>query len=324
MYYKRSQQDFLFRAAAEDPKVIDQYIRNGGDVNCSNKYGDTLLHLAAESGNLENVRLLLKNGASLCLRNYYGDTPLHWSVKSQNEEVILLFLECGADPDALNLYAETPYHWALNYRSFKIYEILVKQSEKYNAAIRTDNYDTLVENLKKRFAFMELGGEIIFYLQYYYPYSSSKFDWRSERILKFKDGDYASVRYYFDLLSRYLSPLLPEDCAFAVIPSSTAYKYDGGIYMLVSTLTRNKFIDASRVLVRHKSKPKAHYGGDRSISSHLKTIVLQNTELIRNRIVILFDDVVTSGNSILACRELLMKAGAKSVVSFVLSRTIRQ
>jgi predicted amidophosphoribosyltransferase len=53
----------------------------------------------------------------------------------------------------------------------------------------------------------------------------------------------------------------------------------------------------------------------------LDSIKVVKPDLIKGRRVLLLDDVKTSGNSLIACKELLLKAGAKEVVMVALGRT---
>jgi predicted amidophosphoribosyltransferase len=48
---------------------------------------------------------------------------------------------------------------------------------------------------------------------------------------------------------------------------------------------------------------------------------VKNIKKIRNKYVLLFDDVTTTNNSLLAGQELLKEAGAKAVQPFALGQT---
>ena len=68
----------------------------------------TALHLAAESGNLKLVKLLLKYGADVNVREYFRLTPLH---VAKTPEVAIALIEKGADVNAGRSRAEfTPLH----------------------------------------------------------------------------------------------------------------------------------------------------------------------------------------------------------------------
>jgi len=51
----------------------------GIDVNCYNNDGWTALHLAAEMGHLELLKLFIASKAYVECQTKYGRTPLHWA-----------------------------------------------------------------------------------------------------------------------------------------------------------------------------------------------------------------------------------------------------
>lgn len=53
----------------------------------------------------------------------------------------------------------------------------------------------------------------------------------------------------------------------------------------------------------------------------MNSIRVEHAELIQGREVLLLDDVTTSGNSLVACRQLLLEAGAARVKYMALGRT---
>jgi len=54
---------------------------------------------------------------------------------------------------------------------------------------------------------------------------------------------------------------------------------------------------------------------------HLKSIRVSQPQMIEDQQLILLDDIVTSGNSIHACKKLLLDAGAFLVQSIALGAT---
>ena len=61
------------------------------------KAGKTALHLAAKSGHLEIIQLLLERGADINTRDRKGKTALHLAAKSGHLDITKLLLERGAD-----------------------------------------------------------------------------------------------------------------------------------------------------------------------------------------------------------------------------------
>lgn len=70
--------------------------------------GDALLHMAARSGSVEDVKLLIARGANVNLPNDDGFTPLHWSTFRDSPEVMAVLLDAGADPSLENEWGQTP------------------------------------------------------------------------------------------------------------------------------------------------------------------------------------------------------------------------
>ncbi len=74
------------------------------DIQSKTKEGDSLLHLAAYSGNATAMRVLIKKGLNLLERNKEGDTPLHIAVRRGHFHLhpFLALL----DPDSIELENE--------------------------------------------------------------------------------------------------------------------------------------------------------------------------------------------------------------------------
>ncbi len=61
----------------------------------------------------------------------------------------------------------------------------------------------------------------------------------------------------------------------------------------------------------------------RTKKRHKDSIKIYNQSIIKDQKIILLDDVLTTGNTVKACQELLLEAGAKEVKVIVLGKTIR-
>ena len=74
-------------------------------------------------------------------------------------------------------------------------------------------------------------------------------------------------------------------------------------------------------LIRHSRIEKLSGGGDRSRKVHYDSIKVSGELSVKGEDVLLLDDISTSGNSLLACRDILIANGARSVEMLVLGRT---
>ncbi|MDO4330354.1 MAG: phosphoribosyltransferase [Lachnospiraceae bacterium] len=87
-------------------------------------------------------------------------------------------------------------------------------------------------------------------------------------------------------------------------------------------LAQNRRINKVYFLSREKSIEKLAMGGARGKEVHMQSIrTMQDVEIVDD-IVLLMDDVTTTGNSLYACKELLKQRGAGSVEMFALGKAI--
>lgn len=146
-------------------------------------------------------------------------------------------------------------------------------------------------------------------------------DWpkHSARTLDLKKKKAAGFTYFFD----YLVDKIKKAEAIAVVPShSPATGPTSGAHILAKRLAKALgIVDAGATLVRHKEIEKLAGGGCRDIDIHLDSVRVDNAGLIKGKVVILLDDVTTSGHSLRACKRKLLEAGAKEVKMLALGRT---
>lgn len=166
----------------------------------------------------------------------------------------------------------------------------------------------------------------IYYLRNYHPlYCQGEenpcFDYWSEKILYLKNKEETSIDFWVWELKNYLKN---ESFAIAVIPSHSSYNQVSGIHLVAQKLAKSlpeEVTDATLCLRRVKSIPKLSTGGNREVSIHFESMAVINSQLIQNKNVLLLDDVSTSGNSLRAGKELLLKAGASKVKCVALGKT---
>lgn len=162
-----------------------------------------------------------------------------------------------------------------------------------------------------------------FSLAAYYPYKyqgekNPKFNKHSGRILSIKDhtdrNHASAIKHFSELLQESAkSWRLPQKSAISgpqvgivIIPSSTAGKVPVGLESLMEKLCQadDRFRLCRDVLVRTQSVQKAATGGPRSIELHKNTITF-NQAMLPTRLVMLVDDVISTGRSMVACCELI-------------------
>lgn len=144
------------------------------------------------------------------------------------------------------------------------------------------------------------------------------FDVFSGKILDLKEGKPAAVRYFYNLLNEEIC----EGVTICVVPSSDSNKTVTGVGMLGEMLARNRRVDKVYYLIREKSIEKLATGGKRDKEIHMHSINTVEEMDITGDIVLLMDDVTTTGNSLYACREILKQRGAAEVEMFALGKAI--
>jgi predicted amidophosphoribosyltransferase len=139
----------------------------------------------------------------------------------------------------------------------------------------------------------------------------SNYPAHSGRILDLKDGKESAISNFAEMIE----PKLPNNIAIAVVPSHDPEKVSIGLENLAAQLAeRGNRVDASECLVRTNKIEKLAHGGDRSKSVHLESIDVVRPDLIAGRELLVIDDVTKTGSSLFACKEILIRAGARSVL----------
>ena len=164
--------------------------------------------------------------------------------------------------------------------------------------------------------------DTLLYCGIYQPYrrhgeKNPNFDAYSGLVLDFKENQTAAIERF----RAFLEPRIAPDVPIAIVPSHDPAKTTSGLRTLAQKLAAADRIDATDCLVRKVKIDKLATGGNRSIEVHLGSIGVQNEKLFQGLDVLLLDDVTTSGNSLEACKQILLKAGANRVQKLVIAKT---
>ena len=113
-------------AASGDVAKVEMLLRHDAWVNNQAEDGSTALHRAAEVDAVYAVQALIDAGAILEAKNLQGYTPLHVAVSHQASRSVTKLLNAGADPNAVTKNRETPMWFALlwGWYGWKIQNIL--------------------------------------------------------------------------------------------------------------------------------------------------------------------------------------------------------
>jgi predicted amidophosphoribosyltransferase len=166
------------------------------------------------------------------------------------------------------------------------------------------------------------------YLSPYVPWSwhkllgGSGWDWDgdSSRILDLKKSKPYALEHYAKRIAAEASK--PYTAVSAVPSHDPAGSSDTGARLLAKMVAdRLQVADGRSYLRRTRVVDKLTGGGNRAADVHLGSIVVDDPDALRGGHVLLLDDVLTSGNSMLACRRILLNAGASSVLCLALGKT---
>ena len=144
------------------------------------------------------------------------------------------------------------------------------------------------------------------------------FDVYSGKILDLKDKDPKAIEFFYNMLN----PEICNNVSICVVPSHDAENKTSGTHLLAKKLVENGRLDMIYAITRKYSVSKRAYGGDRSFESQFNSICINNNVNVSGEIVLLLDDVTTTGNSLYACKELLLQNGASKVSMIALGQSI--
>ena len=168
-------------------------------------------------------------------------------------------------------------------------------------------------------------GEIVVYSNYHKYWLDRErkiknplFDVFSGKILDLKDKKPSAIKYFYNLLDCEICP----GVTICVVPSSNAEKRESGIGKLGEMLAANGRDNKVYFLRRSLSINKLATGGSRNLSVHMQSIDTVEDIDISGDIVLLMDDVTTTGNSLYVCKEILLNRGAANVEMFALGKAI--
>lgn len=78
------------------------------DPNQRGAVDDTLLHLAARKGAVDDMKVLIESGADVNIVGDLGNTPLHQAAMMKQVESVKFLLKCGAKKQLKNEFDQTP------------------------------------------------------------------------------------------------------------------------------------------------------------------------------------------------------------------------
>ncbi len=177
----------------------------------------------------------------------------------------------------------------------------------------------------------------LFAIGKYYPKGSGNYrdmDEFSGKILDIKkdeemlDPKSSSHYYYIQALDYFKSRLNDilshnEEFIICVMPSHNKGTLTSGIRTIAESLCCPPRINGTKFLCRNKKMPEKHLGGNRNLEEEIDSLSVQNNshKIIKDKIILLLDDVTTTGITFDAGIYKLKSAGACEVIALALGKT---
>jgi predicted amidophosphoribosyltransferase len=173
--------------------------------------------------------------------------------------------------------------------------------------------------------------EEIKYIRLYNPYRGgrnpdfNKYGKFSEMILSLKKGEQMGINYLYKTIinnKNFNEAVKNKVDAIVVVPSHNPYKTNSGIKSLAKKIAQEyNWIDGTDCLQRIMFIQKLADGGNRNIDVHLKSIKLVNHTKIKDKCVLLIDDISSTGNSLEACKRILIENEILNGFTFAIGKT---
>ena len=114
-FLSREAKELIFLIAEKPcPKTLDFLLKQGISPHTANKFQQTLLHLAAQAGQEQNVLCLIEHGANPNAQDLSKRTPLFLAVLQNHRTTVQLLLP-KTDVTLTSIEQETPLHAAAFY-----------------------------------------------------------------------------------------------------------------------------------------------------------------------------------------------------------------
>lgn len=181
--------------------------------------------------------------------------------------------------------------------------------------------------------YKEISYSAIMALYDYHPWdggNNPRIDKITNTLLNLKNAELArrspAVNFFTKVLTNPnsgLARLLDSEFSLvSAVPSHTKNNVSPGLLEIIKNISDDyNFKKTDNLLVRTQTVAKAATGGPRNQQVHLNSIEVIEKSIIKGETIFLFDDITSTGSSLLACRQLLLEAGAARVAMIALGKT---
>ncbi len=280
-----------------------------------------------------------KKSSGYFVIQFEGEEPKKFSVHELSDGAPILEWIVDLEPSLKNWIFKPEYNIRFKLLEKKVVLKFYEQflSTPYNKRLAS-NYNSSYENLITK------TGRVMFdkinYLFYYNPNEWDKIGTISSEIIEFKRAfdypeniNYSIFSKYVSIVEKYvLKELIKNllELVLCCVPSSVASKQNNSsISRMIVVLKKHNennsnIINGANVILRNRTIERSSSNMvPRTVTRQYNSIEIENKEIIQNKMVLLLDDIYTTGSSVEACKKKLLEAGAKSVVIVTIGRTRR-
>lgn len=180
---------------------------------------------------------------------------------------------------------------------------------------------------------IDINSDDIYYFLNYYQWNKVKDLPRdnqkrvnSSRILNFKNGERDNFAYFSKCFTSHINDFGNEEWILCSIPghAQTSASMNHMDYFLKYMYLPNNMFPTVGLIIRGKAMLEKHGEnyGSRTVQKDLDSFKIGNTRDIKGKNIIIFDDITTSGCSLVAARQFLKARGANKIVCIALGKTV--
>ncbi len=134
------------RGNSEEVMTLLQY---GSDINACDNGGWTPIHNSCLNGYSNILAILLQYGSNVDPSGHEGETPLHDSVANGHSDCVSLLLQYGADPTKLNSSGLAPYDLISSSDTGLVKELLAYPTEHWQPFKCAEFRPEIIDAVKK-------------------------------------------------------------------------------------------------------------------------------------------------------------------------------
>ncbi|MDX8431627.1 MAG: ankyrin repeat domain-containing protein [Candidatus Algichlamydia australiensis] len=131
-------------ATCDETEGVKKLLEQGFDINAKDERGETVLHYAVKSCQLNTIQVLISSLPELDINaaDIDGNTALHMAVFGRDFQTIKDLLRHGADPSRFNKKGESPLFLAIKNQDRQLMEALFHSGDERILVSRSDDLMT--------------------------------------------------------------------------------------------------------------------------------------------------------------------------------------